>query len=170
MKKVLILIGLFFLTLQGGCQNAGQTFNAPIRVIEIIYADGTKQTTAFAGQALNVTWESILSKPLTFAPALHDHNALYKPIGSVPTWSEIASKPTAFTPIAHVHTSAEISGTVDIYTGIAGMDYLPIPGKTTAQISAMVLPAGKYGIVRDTELNVFRLWDGTQWINDITNK
>ena len=113
MKKILILIGFLFLTLQGGCQE-DKTFKEQITVMKgIKFGDGSIQLTApAAGQT--VTWETLTGKPSTFAPAAHTHD--YKDISGIPE--------------------------TDLLSAIASLQVLIIPKLTTEQITALTPTAG----------------------------
>ena len=162
MKKMKLLLGLLLLSLIACAQD--QTFEKIIIAKKgIQFGDGTQLLTAPTGTG-SVTWDAITGKPLTFPPSTHDHNALYKPIGYVPSWAEITSKPTAFTPTSHTHTSAEVTGTVELVTAIRELGYLPLGGKTTTEINAIIPPANTGGIAFDITLNVYKAWKNNKWI------
>ena len=165
MKKMKLLIGLSLLTMIACAQD--QTFEKIIIAKKgIQFGDGTILLTAPSGTS--VTWESILNKPLTFAPSVHDHNALYKPAGYVPTWSEITSKPLTFAPTAHTHTSADVTGTVDLSTAISQMQGVKLPVLSTTQIGALTPASGL--LVYDVTLNVLKIYNGSIWKIIITNQ
>jgi len=166
MKKMKLILGLLLLTLVACAQD--QTFEKIIIAKKgIQFGDGTQLLTAPTGSG-SVTWDAILNKPLTFPPATHDHNALYKPIGYVPTWAEITSKPLTFAPTAHTHTSADVTGTVELATAISQMQGVKLPVLTTAQINALAPVAGL--LVYDSSLNVLKIGNGTLWKIIITNQ
>jgi len=145
----------------------------------------------FATVATTGNYNDLLNIPTTFTPSAHNHDALYKPIGYIPTWTEITGKPTfatvattgsyasllniptTFNPVAHTHNyETEITNKPpekDLLEAIAGLDYLPIPRKTTTQINALVMPSNTCGLVRDITLNVLKFWDGTMWNVIITS-
>ena len=130
----------------------------------IQFGDGTKQETAFTGQASTITWSTLPGKPSTFPPSTHDHSLLYKPLSWNPVWADVGGKPTTFTPSTHTHASSEISGTVELATAIRQLGYLPLGGKTTAEINAIIPPANTGGIAFDITLNVYKAWKNNKWI------
>jgi len=144
------ILGLLLMLQMGGCQD--HDFKVPITVISIQYPDGTIQTTA-QGTGI-VDWASVTNKPLTFPPSVHSHDALYKPIGYVPTWAEITSKPPE----------------IDLAAAILTLGYLPIPSKTTAEINALVVPSGMAGLVYDRTLGVYKVRKGLVWAIVITDR
>ncbi len=50
----------------------------------------------FATVANTGKFSDLLDIPTTFPPAIHNHDALYKPIDYIPAWTEILGKPTTF--------------------------------------------------------------------------
>ena len=120
MKNLITVFLLFISFLTAQCQ-PDKTFNQKVIFNQgIQFGDGTLQTTAAAGNGV-VDWSAITNKPLTFPPSTHDHSALYKPIGYVPTWTEITGKPTTFAPAAHDHnTLYKAIGYVPTWTEITG--------------------------------------------------
>lgn len=48
-------------------------FKVPIKVVSIIFADGTELKTALP-VGVATTWDSLAGKPLTFPPAVHSHS------------------------------------------------------------------------------------------------
>jgi len=153
----------------------------------------------FATVATTGSYSDLLNVPLTFTPSAHNHDALYKSISYVPAWAEITGKPatfpstwatvsgkptfatvattgsytdllnipSTFTPASHTHDyQTDITNKPteqELSDAITGLDYLPIPRKTTAQINAMVMPANTCGLVQDITLGVLKIWDGTKW-------
>jgi hypothetical protein len=122
----------------------------------------------------------VANKPATHPPATHNHDALYKAIGYVPAWAEIlnkpstyasdwsivANKPASYPPATHTHTFAEITDKpqeVELNVAMESLDYTPPVQKTTTQINAMVMPAGKVGFIFDTTTGQLKFWNGTTW-------
>lgn len=101
-----------------------------------------------------------------------NHSGLYRPITWVPAWADVTGKPTTFTPTAHTHDyNTDIINKPpqqDLMQAIAGLDYLPIPSKTTAQINALVMPTGASAIVKDATLNVYKVYKDGIWSIVIT--
>jgi hypothetical protein len=165
MKK-LITLPLLMIALTACCQT-DQTFNKPIYANAGIYfLDGTFLNTALSGGQAD--WNTMINKPLTFPPAVHNHDLLYKPIGYAPTWAELTGKPATFPPSAHTTAWTDITGKpteIELIDELAKLSYLPIPSKTTTAINATIVPKGIGGIVRDTTLKppVYKYWDGSGW-------
>lgn len=100
-----------------------------------------------------------------------NHSGLYKLVTYVPTWTEITGKPSTYTPSAHTHTWTEITNKPpeqELIDALSALDYLPIPGKTTAQINTIV-PASGSGIVKDITLNVYKVYKNGAWSIVITD-
>ena len=150
MKRLIVFI-LAFVPFLASCQT-DKTFKEQVTFEKgIKFNDGTTMITATSGTGI-VDWASVTNKPLTFPPSTHNHDALYKPISYVPDWSQITNKP------------AEI----ELLSAIPQLVYLPIPQKTTAQINALVIPAGTIALVWDSTLGVLKIWNGTVWKTYIT--
>jgi hypothetical protein len=176
MKTLISIIILLSLGLTACCQT-DQTFVKPIYANGGIYfSDGSFMSTALTGTGV-ADWNTMINKPSTFPPSAHNHDLLYKPLNYVPTWNEITGKPATFAPSAHNHdllykpiayvpTYAEITGKpaeLELNIAIASMSYLPLPQKTTTEITALVIPAGVIAMVWDKTLGVVKLWNGTVW-------
>lgn len=108
------------------------------------------------------------------------HAGLYKSINWFPSWGEVTGKPTfstvaltgkysdllsipsSFTPSAHTHDyNTDITNKPpekDLMAALAALDYLPLKGKTTAEINALVIPAGQGAIAFDATLGVYKFW------------
>lgn len=103
-----------------------------------------------------------------------NHAGLYRPVTWVPTWNDVSGKPTTFTPTAHTHDfNTEITNKPpeqDLVDALASLDYLPIPERTTTQINAIVMPAGRSGIVKDITLNAYKVYKNGVWAIVITNE
>jgi hypothetical protein len=129
------------------------------------------------------TWPEITGKPATYPPSTHNHDTYYKPISYIPTWAEIAGKPafavvaisgsytdlanipTSFTPKSHAHTWTEITNKPpeqELLEALQLLDYLPIPTRTTAAINTLV-PVNSSGIVKDGDLNVYKVYINGVW-------
>ena len=82
-------------------------------------------------------------------------------------WNDVLSKPLNFPPIAHTHDYTtdltKLPGTIELAEAIEQLGYLPIPGKTTAEINAIVVSAGKSGIVKDATLDCYKVWSNGAW-------
>ena len=143
MKKLFILIALFLLTLQGGCQEDKVfkevvTFEKGFR----FNTNGIVQTIPFTGQSSTVTWETLPGKPSTFPPS------------------------------AHTHPYTDVIGTpqIDLQAAIGQMKYIELPQATTTEINALVIPAGKIVEIWDKTLKCKKVWDGAMWKVYITNQ
>ena len=148
MKKMKLLTIFFLATFAVACgQKADDTFLKPmyfnfgLSTTEIIFPDGTSMNTALTGGT--TYWSDVLSKPLLFPPIAHTHDYDI----------DLTNKP----------------GTIELAEALAQLEYLPIPGKTTAEINAIVVPVGKSGIVKDTTLDCYKVWANGVWKVLITN-
>jgi len=155
------------------CCQADQTFNKPIYANGgIYYGDGTFQNSASTGTG-SVTWDAIIGKPATYPPSTHNHDLLYKSFNYVPTWAEIIGKPAAFPPSPHLTAWTDVTGKppeIELIDELPLLAYLPLPQKTTAEITATVVPAGTIAMIWDKTLGVIKLWNGNQWKIIITNQ
>ncbi|WP_299988753.1 tail fiber domain-containing protein [uncultured Pontibacter sp.] len=127
------------------------------------------------GTGSTSTWESILNKPVTFTPSVHEHT--WSEITSKPTtftpsahshaWTEITSKPTTFAPSAHSHSAADLtSGTLVVTRGGTGV--------TTLAINSFLIGNGTAAMVAKTPAEVLTIIGAastthTHSINDIPN-
>lgn len=87
------------------------------------------------------------------------------PNSGVLDWNVILNKPV-FSTVATTGDYNDLKNLpqqISLSQAIENMGYLPIPEKTTTEISGMSLPVGKSGIVKDKTLGVYKLWDGTGW-------
>lgn len=177
MKKLIFLLALIMLTLQGGCQNVDQTFEKIILVKKgIMFGDGSIQTTAATGTGI-VTWDGVSGKPVFSTIALSGsyNDLLNRPTLFDGTWTSLTGKPTTFTPAVHNHntlyrpityvpTWTEITSkpdTVTLETAVTSMAFV-MQQMTTTQINAIQNP--KEGrIVYDITLHVVKYWNGTVW-------
>jgi len=170
MKRLTVIFVLMLIAGTACCQ-ADQTFYKPIYANAGIYfLDGTFLNTAITGGS--VTWDQVLNKPLLFPPALHDHNLLYKPISWHETWLDLQSKPATFPPSAHLTAWIDVTGKpveIELIDELPLLAYLPLPQKTTAEISATVVPAGTIAMIWDKTLGVIKIYDGSKWKIIITN-
>jgi hypothetical protein len=197
MKKMKLTLGLLLATFAVACCQADHTFNVPVIANQgVKFPDGIIQTVAFTGTGSAVTWATLsgkpnfaaiatsglfsdlLSKPITLAGygitdaalATHNHNTLYKAIGYVPAWAEITGKPT-FSLVATTGSYTDLLNQppeIDLIAAIPGLNYLALPQKTTAEINALVIPAGMIALVWDKTLGVLKLWNGSVWKITIT--
>jgi len=114
-----------------------------------------------------------------------NHAGLYKSINWFPTWGEVSGKPTfatvaltgkytdllnipsSFTPTLHTHDyNTDIvnkPAEQDLMDALKTLDYLPLKGRTTAEINALVVPAGQGGIAFDATLNVYKVYKNGTW-------
>ena len=137
MKKMKLIVILLITTFAVVFCQPDKEFTKPIKVVSIIYSDGTIQTTAYTGTGgTTVNWTNILNKPSVFAPSAHGHK-----------WSEITEKPD----------------TIGLQEAIESLGYLPIPSRTTTEINAIILPVDKSGIVHDITLDAYKIWEKTIW-------
>ncbi len=101
------------------------------------------------------------------------HAGLYRPNTWVPGWTDVTGKPSLFPPTSHTHDyNTDITNKPpeqDLAVALAGLDYLPIPSKTTAQINALVMPVGSSGIVKDATLGVYKVYKDGIWSIVITS-
>jgi hypothetical protein len=167
MKKIyLIAIGFFLLTLQSGCQqsfDAVVTFNKGFRFSPTgtVYTSLPTGSMTYPAAGIPVStgsaWgTSIVNNSTNWNTAYGwgNHAGLYKSISWVPSWSEVTEKP----------------GELDLKNAIPLLDYLPIPAKTTAQINALVMPSGASGIVYDSTLKCYKIYQNGTWVTQITNQ
>lgn len=74
--------------------------------------------TTWSALAPVVAWDNVAGKPLTFAPAAHQHDwadVINTPAGFPPAahshdWAAVTGKPTTFTPSSHTHAWSQITG------------------------------------------------------------
>jgi hypothetical protein len=154
MKKLIFVLAFIAIAVTACPQKVDQSFDASvlfkksITVVDtIFFGDKTFLKTAPTGSG-PVLWDNILNKPSMYPPLPHNHDALYRPI----TW-----KPDYNTEILNVPKEISLAAAIE------QLGYLPIPQKTTAEINAIVLAAGKSGIIMDKTLGVYKLWSGTAW-------
>jgi hypothetical protein len=190
-KRMKILVGLLLVTFAVACGQADKTFTVPVRLNAGFYvgADPNLYLTLPSGGVadwntllnkptlFDGTWASLTGKPLTFAPSAHNHDALYRPIGYVPSWAEVTGKPTVFAPDLTVTnplykptgwfpTWDEVTAkpaTLELSIAIEQLGYLPVPQKTTTEISVLVIPTNTRALVYDRTLEVLKIWNGTLW-------
>lgn len=109
-------------------------FTVPIKVVSIIYPDGTVQTTALpVGTA--VTWTNLAGKPIAFPPVAHTHD--YN--------TDVTGKP----------------GTIELQEAISALPGVVLTRLTTVQINALTPVEGTE--VYDLTLHVKKYWNGTIW-------
>lgn len=165
MKRLYVILGLLMIALTACCQS-DQTFNKPIYAnYGIYFGDGTFQNSASSGSG-SVTWDAIIGKPATFLPSTHNHDAIYKAIGYVPSWVEITGKPLTFPPSAHTHLWTDITDRpedIELVDCISKIQYIEPHAYTTTEINALVIPVGKLVIVVDKTLGVLKFYNGTKW-------
>ena len=84
------------------------------RVTSLENGSATSIETTGSGNAITSVSKSgnllTFNKGLEFSLSTHNHDAIYKPIGYVPSWDEITGKPSTFAPSAHTHTIANVTG------------------------------------------------------------
>lgn len=121
------------------------------------------------------TWTEITGKPATYPStwATVSGKPTFALVATSGSYLDLLNIPSAFTPTAHTHDyQTDITNKPteqELQVAIAGLDFLPIPRKTTAQINALVMPANTSGFVIDITLNVLKFWDGTIWNVVITS-
>jgi len=126
------------------------------------------------GQKADDTFDKVITfnYGFRFSPTGPIYTSL--PSIGVTYWSDVLSKPLTFPPIAHTHDYAidltNKPGTIQLAEALGQLGYLPIPGKTTAEINAIVVPAGKGGIVRDATLDCYKVWSNGVWKVLMTNQ
>lgn len=102
-----------------------------------------------------------------------NHSGLYRPITWVPTWTDVIDKPTTFTPSAHTHDyNTDIINKPpekDLMEALAALNYLPLKGRTTTEINALVIPAGQGAIAYDITLGVYKVYKNGVWSVVITS-
>jgi len=114
MKKMKLIMLLFVVTFAVVYCQPDKEFKTPIKVVSIIYPDGTIQTTA-SGTA--VTWSTLAGKPVAFPPESHTHD-----------YADLTNKPEE----------------VELQEALSSLPVIVIPKKTTAEIAAMTPTAGSF--------------------------
>jgi hypothetical protein len=167
MKKMKLLICLFFVTVLIACGQKAQTFdkvatfNAGFRFSPTgtIYTSMPTSTTADWNTLLNKpltfpsTWATVSGKPTVFNPDLTITNPLYKPIG----W-----KPDYNTDILNVPS------TVELATAISSLPFFSPPKKTTAEIALLVPTEGD--LVYDRTVKEWKGYINGVWVTLLTNQ
>jgi hypothetical protein len=125
------------------------------------YAEITGKPTLFDG-----TWASLTGKPALFSGSYLD--LTNKPTLFSGSYTDLINKPTLFSG-SYVDLTNKPTE-IDLQAALESLGYLPIPGKTTAEINALVMPVGKWGVVHDNTLNVYKFWNGTIWSSGITGQ
>jgi len=145
MKKMKLSLILLIATFAVACgQKADDTFLKPIYFPYGIYiGTDTNLHLTWPTGSESVIWDNVLFKPLLFPPIAHTHDYAI----------DLTNKP----------------GTIELAEALAQLEYLPIPGKTTAEINAIVVPVGKSGIVKDATLDCYKVWSNGVWKVLITN-
>lgn len=142
-------------------------FNQGLTTTKIIFPDGTSMITIPTGTG-SVTWDAILSKPLTFPPSVHNHDLLYKAITYVPAWAEITGKPDFFS--GNYKDLTNKPDSIELGKALQQMRGIIPPRYTTAQIEALVPTAEEEGLeVYDITLHVKKYWNGNLWKIVITS-
>jgi len=102
-----------------------------------------------------------------------NHAGLYRPITWVPSWTDVTAKPTLFPPTSHTHDyNSDITNKPpekDLMEALGQLDYFLLNGKTTAEINAFVIPAGKGAIAFDATLGVYKVYKNGIWAIIITS-
>jgi hypothetical protein len=107
------------------CGQTDQTFTKPIYVVKIIFPDGTSMITATTGGVAD--WNTLLNKPLLFPPAVHNHDGVYRRIDQKIDYNlDIINLPQQ----------------ISLTQAIENLGYLPIPERTTTELTGLVLRAG----------------------------
>lgn len=143
MKKLYLILGFVLVALTACPQKPAQTFDEVIWAKKgVLLPDGTKLMSATTGVSA-VTWAMITGKPVTFLPSAHTH-----------LWSDITNNPANLT----------------LDQALEGMNGLPVSPKTSAEISKIIVPAGKARIVYNVTDSVLQVFYGGKWHVIITDK
>jgi len=147
MKKILVVAILMLAVLTVNCQKKDQTFDVTVRFNQgIQFGDGTIMNTAATGVGV-VTWDAITGKPLTFAPAVHNHDALYRGITWVPSFAQITGKPTTLAGYGITDASSIIHTHSLMYKPI---DYVPAWNDVLGKpLFSAVATTGSFNDLRD---------------------
>lgn len=76
-------------------------------------------------------------------------------------WAGIIGKPV-FSTVALTGDYNDLKNLpqqISLTNAIENLGYLPVPERTTTEINATMLPAGKSGIVKDKTLKCYKLWN-----------
>lgn len=95
---------------------------------------GTGATTAKAGD-YQPTWDQVTNKPTTFAPATHNHDALYRPIAYTPSVADVPSLPASKVTSGTFDTARIPSLAITKVTGLVD----ELAGKVTAVTGATLM-------------------------------
>lgn len=122
---------LILLLLLADCSRSSQTFTEQVTFSKgFVMPDGK----AYLSIPIStVTWDLLQGKPVNFLPTAHTH-----------LWSDITNNPA--------------NQTLD--QALEAMGGLPVSPKSPAEISKIVVPAGKSRIVFNTVDSVLQFWDG----------
>jgi len=142
MRKLYIITGLMFFTLTACPQKKEQTFTELVKFEKGFMLNGKIYNDIPTGIS-SVTWELITGKPVTFLPSTHTH-----------LWSDITNNPANQT----------------LTEAIELMDGLPVSTKSAAEISKIIVPAGRARIVYNTTDSVLQVYYGGKWHILITDK
>jgi hypothetical protein len=167
MKKMKIVLILLILTFAVACgQKPDDTFtkpvyfNQPVYLYGGFYLNGILYTTMPSGGVAD--WNTIINKPPTFPPSIHNHDLLYKALTYIPTWTEITGKPPTYP--SDWTTTANKPGEIELGIAISQLKGIIPPRYTTVQIDALMPIAEEEGLeVYDLTLHVKKYWNGTMW-------
>jgi hypothetical protein len=143
MKKIKLILVLLLVTYTASFCQADKDFNAVVTFNKGFRFSTTGTIYTSLPSATIADWNTIINKPLTFAPAAHNHDILYKPITYIPTWTEVTGKPES----------------VQLVDAILSLQGIKLPVLTTVQINALTPTVGL--LVYDSTLNVLKIYVGT---------
>lgn len=102
------------------------------------------------------------------------HAGLYRLSTWVPGWLDVTGKPSLFPPTSHTHDyNTDVTNKppeIDLIDAILALGYLPLKGRTTAEINALVIPTGQGGIAFDATLGVYKVYKNGIWSIVITGQ
>ena len=159
-----IIVGLLLITFAVACGQADKEFNAVVTFNKGFRFTPTGTIYTSLPSSSVADWNTMINKPLVFAPATHDHNLLYKPIGYVPTWAEITSKPTLFS--GSYNDLTEKPGEMELQDAISTLPGLLPPRMTQTQIDALTPVEGLE--VYNLTIHAKQYYNGTIWKTTIT--
>ena len=164
MKRMKILIALLLISLAVACQTKPEntfttlvTFTVAPSFPAGFYMNGIFYPTMPTGGTAD--WNTLLNKPLTFAPSVHNHDLLYKAITYVPSWTEITGKPNLFS--GKYTDLTDLPGSIELQAALSSLPGILPVRMTTAQINALTPVEGLE--VYDLTLHVKKYWNGTIW-------
>jgi len=159
---------LLLVTFSVACgQKADDTFTKPIYFNQPVYlyggvyigTDPALHLTWPTGTGSVADWNTMINKPLTFPPSVHDHDLLYKALTYVPIWTEITDKPTTYP--SDWTTTANKPGEIELGIAISQLSAIKFPVLTQAQIDTLVPELG-FVLINSTA-NAMQWYNGTKW-------